>query len=583
MSIEQDRNRLAQDKILEEFRRDRSAVEMLTVYLERRDDISSYGIYCALVPSNQIDEVLERLEWDLMHGDGLPSSVEYSGEDNRKIDYLRYGNTEGIEPLVIDREFHGIREDYLEISEEFRLFHRLYHDGKSNQYVKIDEGGDEQVVAVVESNRVKIRLKEIRQFLAIKEMHLSIQFNCREHSEYTLGKLGLIEGGGAQRDGPCCWVLRYGEVHFNSQNAFSRLYGKRLIEPLPKSKSGFSGFAEKQKKEYVDFITGVDDDGDEIKHSCAAPGDLYLTPVSFRKQVLDKYYQRPSKYKVSDSALWCGALWMIQIDNHHDDKVCAWLGDLGRDLPYKEQQHWREYNFASETGVSETYYRRQIDTQFIDSSRPEHMFSQRLNEVEKISQKQLGWQLLLSLKPDDKHHLQSIRIPSADEQRDFDELILGLTKILVDSLNEEQLKALIPHEQRKSLTGSISRLEAALAACGADDASEHLSFLRKLQKLRSAGSAHRKGDSYDKIAQEFGVDSQDLRTVFAGILQKAVVFLDYLIQLVKTNRTLSGPEVERRPGTLKGKIWIAPDFDETPQEVIDAFYNSNIFPDEDGE
>ena len=27
----------------------------------------------------------------------------------------------------------------------------------------------------------------------------------------------------------------------------------------------------------------------------------------------------------------------------------------------------------------------------------------------------------------------------------------------------------------------------------------------------------------------------------------------------------------RRPGDLEGQIWMAPDFDETPQDVIDAF------------
>ena len=41
------------------------------------------------------------------------------------------------------------------------------------------------------------------------------------------------------------------------------------------------------------------------------------------------------------------------------------------------------------------------------------------------------------------------------------------------------------------------------------------------------------------------------------------------------------PKTERKLGTLKGQIWIAPDFDETPQEVIDSFWNSKIFPDED--
>ncbi len=40
-------------------------------------------------------------------------------------------------------------------------------------------------------------------------------------------------------------------------------------------------------------------------------------------------------------------------------------------------------------------------------------------------------------------------------------------------------------------------------------------------------------------------------------------------------------ETKRKLGALKGQIWIAPDFDETPQEVIDAFWNSKIFPDED--
>ena len=40
-------------------------------------------------------------------------------------------------------------------------------------------------------------------------------------------------------------------------------------------------------------------------------------------------------------------------------------------------------------------------------------------------------------------------------------------------------------------------------------------------------------------------------------------------------------KVKRKLGVLKGQIWIAPDFDETPQDVIDSFWNSKIFPDED--
>ena len=37
---------------------------------------------------------------------------------------------------------------------------------------------------------------------------------------------------------------------------------------------------------------------------------------------------------------------------------------------------------------------------------------------------------------------------------------------------------------------------------------------------------------------------------------------------------------QRKPGRLKDQISIAPDFDATPQETIDSFYDSKLFPGE---
>ena len=37
---------------------------------------------------------------------------------------------------------------------------------------------------------------------------------------------------------------------------------------------------------------------------------------------------------------------------------------------------------------------------------------------------------------------------------------------------------------------------------------------------------------------------------------------------------------QRKPGRLKGRIHITPDFDETPQEIIDSFYDSKVLPGE---
>jgi len=542
--------------MLKWLRRDLPMTEMIPVYLSDRDGQHNYGIYCALIPSGQTEQTLSRPAWDLLHGKGLPGAVEHYEGDEKRFEYLRFGTSNGVEPLVIDRQFLVIREDYKEISEEFRHFHRLYHDWKRDHYIKIDDDGNEDQVAVVEANRVLIRLKEILQFLAVKEMHLSIQFDCLEYSKHSLEELRLEKGGGDQRDGLVCWFHYYNSSGIGEHRSFSRLLGKRLVAPISKSKSGFFDFTEEPTKKYVDFIVGIDENGDGVTHT-SNPDVLgkfsnshNLTAVHFRKQVLDKYYQQPSKYFVGDGILRCGYLWQMYIDNHHDDKVCAWLGDLGRDLSYEEQLYWRAYNITPQGGVSETYFKRQFLAEFADSERPEHAFPRQYQELAEACEAKLGWQLLLPLDESDGHLFRCVRVPATDEQRDFDELVLGLTKILIDSLNERKLNALIPQDKRTSVKGSISCLKAALTACGVADASEHIDFLRQLQSLRSASSAHRKGKEYRRIARDFGMESQSLRAVFTEILRKSLVLLDYLTGVVNRGE-LAHDSADRGPkGTI---------------------------------
>ena len=549
MSIRSDRARLLQEKTLESLLREPKATEMETVYQSDRSGHFHRSIYCALIPSDQIERSLSKSSWDLSHGGGVPGTSESLINGEWEVEYLRYGDDSGVEPLVIDREFHGIKEDYKEISEEFRLFHNLYHDRNLDEYLKIDDAGNEARVALVKPGLVQIRLKEIRQFLAVKEMHLSVQFACEEYSAHRLQELEIEKGGVEQRDGLMFWRLYCGDSRgSDSHRSFSRLWGKRLVQPLPKSKSGFWGFAEKPEEKHVEFIVDVDESGEEIIHTCN-PDALasyfgtnpdtpdYLTPVHFRKQVLDKYYQEPSKYSVEDSLLRCGRLWIMYIDNHHAEKVCAWLGDLGQYLPYNEQLHWRSYNILPEGGMSEIYLRRQLMVQAMESDQPDLLFKEQYDDLQKLCIEHLGWHLLQPLVSADQHYLQSLRIPAANEQRDFDELILSLTKILIDSLHVKRLNSLRSDEQKEGVgKGSIDRLEAVLASRNVQGAAEHIAFLRNLQSLRSSSSAHRKGSKYKKIAKEFDIEGQNLRDVFAGILRHALDFLNFLIFLVRSGR-----------------------------------------------
>ena len=174
--------------------------------------------------------------------------------------------------------------------------------------------------------------------------------------------------------------------------------------------------------------------------------------------------------------------------------------------------------------------------QFANSNTPEHLFRQRYHDLQKACDECLDWQLLLPLGANDEYHLQCLRIPATDEQRDFDELVLSLTKILIDSLNEKHLNKLISEKQMADLKGSIARLEAALNACGVEGAVNPVPFLRKLQNLRSSSATHRKGSNYRKIANDFGIESQNLRSVFSEILWQALTVLDNFITVVRSGK-----------------------------------------------
>ncbi len=545
--VNEEKQRLSQATFIGWVMRPIRPSEMLTVYLSDHGDRHNIGIYCCLVPNDSIQRSLDDLSWDLSCGDGHPGAVIHHDGEKEVVEYLRYGEYSGIEPLVIYREFYGIRENYLEISEEFRLFHRLFYDRRQDQYIKIADSGTEHTVAIVKAGRIDIRLQEIQQFLAIKEMHLAVMFDCRENSTHSLHDLGIQEGEGAtHRDELSAYMLSYGDLHgLTDRRGFSRLLGKRLFRPFPKEKSGFWGFAPRESKKCVDFVIGVNEHGDEITNSSdpdrlsnyfgANPGaPNYLTPVHFGKEVLDKYYQQPNKYSVEDGYLRCGSLWGMTMDNHHATRVVAWLGDLGRDLPYEEQLHWRSFNIPPSGGVSQTFYKRQILAEFADSDQPEHMFKYHYRHLSETCKDKLGWQLLLPLAKEDAHFLDAVRIPARDEQKDFDELILGLTKTLVDSLNEKDLNRLIPPAKAGEIKGSIARLEKVLSLKGVAGFEKHIKFLRDLQNLRSSSTAHRKGGNYRKIATELNIDSQSLRTVFEGILGKGIEFLAFLEELVRS-------------------------------------------------
>ena len=544
MNLDSERERLSQAAQLARLRRDWKAPDMVTVDLSHKDSLRRYFIrQCALIPQDLVNLELSKatLAETRLYG-GVPAAFSPTWGSGGQVEYFRYGVENGVEPLIINRDFHRVREGYNEISEEFRHFHRLYHDRKTEKYIKIDDAGNEEVVAVVKSNQIDIRLKEIRQFLAVKEMYLSIRFDFTDYSVHPLKVLGIESNlqGCFKRDGLVCWTHSSIDIDSEPSKSMSWLMGKRLIKPLPKSKSGFGDFAV-QDREYVEFIFDVDDNGDEICHTCD-PEKLGFPAarIHFSKKVLDKYYNEPGKYTVRDSEVSCGSLWGVKIDNHAPDKVCVMFRDL-RHLPYREQQHWRAHNILPEGGVSETFFRRNVQGEWANSDQPDLLFKQHYELLRRACDECLGWQLLKPLGSGDEYRLQRIRVPAVEEESHFKDLVSDLTSVLIDrSLNKKRLKDLIPVAQRKGLKKSIDFLESALTLRKIAGSEKHICFLRSLWDLRTTrSSAHPEilGDErYERAAKHFGLDDMHRREAFAKILEQAVEFLEFLTDVVRSGK-----------------------------------------------
>lgn len=552
MNFDQERERLSQADTLVYLRRPLRLTDMVTVYQIETQGLNNLYrerfIYSALIPATQIEEALSDSKWDLGLGDGMPLSG--GGE------YLRYGTKNGVEPLVIYNDRYYAQEAWPEICEEFRHFHGLYHDREKERYLKIDEDLAEVVVATVEPKHVQIRLKEIREWLALKEMYLSIQFRCWERSERSpeelcLDPAELKDGGSAwktlHQDKLIRWRHSYGGIRgIRNYQVDSCLEGKRLIEPLPKSESGYVGFPPPSKRRYVKFIFNTH--GDEYTCDPEKLNDFSgenpdasfsLTPIHFSKQVLDRYYHEPNKYTVKDSSVGT-SWWSMKIDNHASDKVCVMFRDLCL-LPYTEQLHWRVHNVLPEGGVSETFYGRNVDGLWMDSDQPDLLFKQHYKRLQRTCDECLGWQLLKPLGSGDAYRFKRIRVPAVDEESDFKDLVSDLTSVLIDkSLNEKRLKDLIPVAQRKEVKRGINLLESVLTSRSIAGSERHIRFLRSLWDLRTTrSSAHPEileDPRYEKAAKHFNLDNLNCSAAFAKILEQAVAFLEFLTDVVRSGK-----------------------------------------------
>ena len=557
MSLELDRNRLTQEKTLEWAQRELDPDEWLTVLNTPSDDSQDCTIYSTLVSLDKVNYPHSYFNHNWPSGYLVTSFYSEEYQETSGIDRDGNGNLY----LIIDPT--PGKTEGKELYQKFRFSLNLEYGEEKGEYFFRDRTNDNEkvVVVVVNANCVKIRFKQLQRFLKSEEIYLSLWFSYFEYSKYSLEDLGVnqhhVESGNKElTDGRLYWRCTYRDTRKDGYQTESLLEAIRLIgyTEIPKNKTG--------------FITGYDKYGFEIRHELnEIKGAIYQnmgwspnpTFVCFKKEVLDRYYVKDSKYLVGDLLLtWHDEATVqrfLPIDDDHDTVVWVMFSRLAL-LPHEEQIHWQVHNIGPKGNPSETYFNHYVPGRTpTESNRPEHRFRNRYSKLSQLCNKILGWHLLRPLEDNDEYRLRCLRIPSSDEQKDFDELVLSLATILIDSLNQGQIKKLVSDKEKEKLDqkrknpeetdpGSIDYFDAYLRSCNVTHRENHISFLRKLQRVRSIGSAHRKGSNYQKqLKKDFSIENREYRQGFERILRQAVDYLEFLNRIIETGELIGKREL----------------------------------------
>ena len=492
-------------------------------------------MWSGFIPKENIDILFKNCSWDLNRDDGYPGFEENSTGIIYKRNFLEYG----LEPLVYYREFYGVSPNYVELSQEFILLNNLRFEEKSNSfYLMCNDGLSEEAARYLDPTTMQVRRDVIMKYAAAKQMAFIIFYDYRVEIDGSLEENGLQKFKENYKDKNIYYDIWGDELTLINKSTFSVLMGKKVFFPYEVERCGFWPY--EKKKEYGDFIIGVDKEGNFIKHTCD-PDKLdnfsdkkspnYLTPVAFKKEVLHKYYSKPELYEVREGYISCQHLWGMEIDNDHKKLVYAYLGDLGRDLPESEQKHWESYNVFDDEGLSITAFSRDFFNLPIESSMVDHVFVKNYIKLSNQWKVKFGWNLYLPLAKDDEYVLRKIRIPLFDSQNEFDDLVLSLTKILIDSLNEKDIAKRIKITKEDK---GIRKLEKWFIQNNHQNYQDSISFLRDLQELRSSSVGHRKGKDYSKISSKLGIDKMNLIDAYISILEKANDYLAYMLDITNS-------------------------------------------------
>jgi hypothetical protein len=237
--------------------------EWTTLYAHDKGGPLDTFRFSALIPSSEVPSALSRVGWELTVENGSPGFSQSNVGGATVATYHRFG-LGSAEPIVFIRDWHGLKPRQLELLEEFRHFHNLYHDWQNGRYILVDNRGEDEIVAEVSESSIRVKTRRIRQFLAVRQLFLVFYFDDRAVVPIDVAAAkSAIKDENLQSEDTCYSF----HVSRSMGKTVSRLVGKKLIRPFPIHECGVWPY-EQKRTQFADFLIGMTSEGLNIQSTC---------------------------------------------------------------------------------------------------------------------------------------------------------------------------------------------------------------------------------------------------------------------------------------------------------------------------
>lgn len=501
-----------------------------------------------LFPRGEEAVMLADTDWPLQLDEAGPEVFDVYHENSKErqatLHPTRFRGETEIEPLVAMFRPPG-RPPWLEPVQSFVLFYgaspRHKADGQIDWEVADDDGRPEVIAtwkrtpATEHEGVLVIRRDRLFRFMGIFGFALAIYFEENR-------AVNSMEDGWRDEDREPdrawrCWAsARLTDETRALLRCVTVLRAPEVSED-----------EERYDSSTLEYIIGTDpttgkpitaaypDDPNDKTTWEGAGNDNFLTPVIFRREVLDYYLNDPRHYSVSNTEVSAGGVWGIPIAITERGNVQVWLGDLGR-ISDSAQRHWQSYNIADDDGVPQWRIDRDLNVQWVGppATEPLDRLYAAIERCNKAAVEYCGQPLYATVEGLSADRVRTLRVPLNASLPGFQDQVTTLAITAVEHLNSDFFAA----AGSPSGQGSLAKLASWLqGSTGAEpvDAKAMIGGLFAVQAIRSkAGGAHRGGEAGIEALERAGIDLDDLPGGFGRLVDKVTESLDAVAEVLES-------------------------------------------------